>query len=73
MKCTFCNVPNVKFRGNASFDDLKAQLYNALRLFPSVNYTERLNLQDCPCHGSRFDSRGKVLRGPARVDVKEVQ
>lgn len=44
MKCNFCDVPNVKFRGNASFDDLKAQLYNALSLFPGVHYTERLNL-----------------------------
>lgn len=44
MKCTFCDVPNVKFRGNASFDDLKAQFYNALSLFPGVHYTERLNL-----------------------------
>jgi len=44
MKCTFCDVPNVKFRGNATFDDLKRQLYAAIGLFPSVKYTERLNL-----------------------------
>jgi len=44
MKCTFCDVPNVAWRGNATFDDLKAQLYNAIELFPDVRYTERLNL-----------------------------
>lgn len=44
MNCTFCDVPNVKFRGNASFDDLKAQMYNAIKMFPDVPYTERLNL-----------------------------
>jgi 23S rRNA (adenine2503-C2)-methyltransferase len=44
MRCTFCDVPNVKFRGNATFDDLKNQFYNAISLFPSVKYTERLNL-----------------------------
>lgn len=44
MKCTFCDVPNVKFRGNATFDDLKRQLYAAIGLFPDVQYTERLNL-----------------------------
>ena len=43
MKCTFCDVPNVKFRGNVSFDDLKSQLYEAISLF-DVNYTERLNI-----------------------------
>ncbi|MCA9366709.1 Fe-S-oxidoreductase [Candidatus Kaiserbacteria bacterium] len=44
MKCTFCDVPNVPFRGNATFDDLKQQLYSAISLFPGVKYTERLNL-----------------------------
>jgi 23S rRNA (adenine2503-C2)-methyltransferase len=44
MKCNFCDVPNVKFKGNASFDDLKAQLYNAIDKFPEVRYTERLNV-----------------------------
>ena len=44
MKCTFCDVPNVKFKGNATFTDLKYQLYSAINLFPSITYTERLNI-----------------------------
>ena len=44
MKCTFCDVPNVKFRGNASFQDLYDQFFNAISLFPHTKYTERLNL-----------------------------
>ncbi|MEW8048959.1 MAG: hypothetical protein AB2792_20075 [Candidatus Thiodiazotropha sp.] len=44
MKCNFCDVPNVKFRGNATLQDLRAQLYSAIRMFPSVTYTERLNI-----------------------------
>lgn len=44
QKCTFCDVPNIPFKGNASFDDLKKQLYEALSLFPNVRYTDRLNL-----------------------------
>lgn len=44
MRCTFCDVPNIPFRGNVTFDDMKAQLYNAIGLFPTVHYTERLNL-----------------------------
>jgi 23S rRNA (adenine2503-C2)-methyltransferase len=44
MKCTFCDVPNVPWNGNATYDDLKSQLYNAISLFPDVHYTERLNI-----------------------------
>ena len=44
MKCQFCDVPNIPFKGNASFDDLKKQFYEAIKLFPSVSYTDRLNI-----------------------------
>lgn len=44
QKCTFCDVPNIPFQGNASLEDLRTQFYNALSLFPTVGYTERLNL-----------------------------
>lgn len=42
--CKFCDVPNIKFRGNVSFDDLYLQLYKALSLFENVGYTDRLNI-----------------------------
>jgi len=28
---------------------------------------------DCPCHGSRFDRQGKVINGPANVDLTPVK
>lgn len=44
MKCNFCDVPNVKWRGNASLADLKHQFANALSMFPDVSYVERMNI-----------------------------
>lgn len=44
MACTFCDVPNLGFNGNATFEDLHAQLVNAIGMFPGQRYTERLNL-----------------------------
>ena len=44
MKCIFCDAPNIKFRGNATVDDLRHQLYKAIFLYPDVRYTERLNI-----------------------------
>ena len=44
MDCVFCDCPKIGFNGNASFDDMKQQLYNALCLYPDVNYAGRLNV-----------------------------
>jgi 23S rRNA (adenine2503-C2)-methyltransferase len=44
MHCRFCDVPNIKFKGNVSFGDLQKQLYSAIKLFPNVHYTDRLNI-----------------------------
>lgn len=55
MKCTFCDVPNIEFKGNASFEDLKQQLYKAVSLFPNVKYTERLNVHFARMGDSSFN------------------
>ena len=44
MKCNFCDVPKLKYKGNASEDDLRVQLQSARECFPEIKYTERLNL-----------------------------
>jgi glycine/D-amino acid oxidase-like deaminating enzyme/nitrite reductase/ring-hydroxylating ferredoxin subunit len=28
---------------------------------------------DCPCHGARYDINGKVLTGPAQVDLQQIE
>lgn len=44
QNCTFCSVPKIPFKGNATVDDLKKQFYSAISMFPDVKYTDRLNL-----------------------------
>ncbi len=44
MKCNFCDCPNIPFKGNVSFEDLKKQFYSALVVYPEVTYTDRLNI-----------------------------
>ena len=36
----------------------------------TVSFNKTSNRVECPCHGSVFDSLGKVLGGPASRDLK---
>ena len=36
-----------------------------------VEYRADVHQFVCPCHGARHDEDGKVVRGPARVDLKK--
>lgn len=44
QKCKFCEVPKIGFSGNATVNDMKGQLREALLLHPEVKYTKRLNI-----------------------------
>jgi glycine/D-amino acid oxidase-like deaminating enzyme/nitrite reductase/ring-hydroxylating ferredoxin subunit len=52
----------------------KLHAYNAvcphLKCIVEWNATEKTF--DCPCHGSRFTNRGKLVNGPANTDLEEV-
>jgi len=37
-----------------------------------LNFDQKKKEFHCPCHGSKFDSNGKRLAGPARTNMKQV-
>lgn len=44
MGCQFCDVPRVGKGTNCSLGDLQGQVLHALKLFPEVTYSNRLNI-----------------------------
>ncbi len=38
-----------------------------------VHWNEAESSWDCPCHGSRFDKHGKMINGPANVDLSPIK
>lgn len=44
MNCKFCDVPKVGAGINATYDDLKNQIFKSLSLHPEVTSTKRLNI-----------------------------
>lgn len=61
----------------AAYRDDKAKLHLLSPICPHTGYTVRWNPSevswDCPCHGSRFDIKGKLLNGPAMSDLKKIE
>jgi Rieske Fe-S protein len=39
----------------------------------TVKWNENLQIFECPCHQSVFSKYGKVLRSPAKKDLKQVK
>ena len=38
-----------------------------------VHWNNAESSWDCPCHGSRFDAKGKVLNGPAKTNLEKIE
>jgi nucleotide-binding universal stress UspA family protein/nitrite reductase/ring-hydroxylating ferredoxin subunit len=39
----------------------------------TVGWNDSATTWDCPCHGSRYDARGKVIQGPAQRDLDPIE
>jgi Rieske Fe-S protein len=39
----------------------------------TVGWNDSAKTWDCPCHGSRYDARGKVIQGPAQRDLDPIE
>ena len=63
MGCTFCDVPKVGRGRNASFEDMRDQIIQAVTLFPGVTNTRRLNV-----HLARM---GEPTFNPAIFDLAD--
>jgi len=79
----FDNIPNdsgITFRDGtqmmAAYKEASGNLVYISAVCPHlggiVNWNNAEKSWDCPCHGSRFDCKGKVIEGPAFTDLKKV-
>jgi glycine/D-amino acid oxidase-like deaminating enzyme/nitrite reductase/ring-hydroxylating ferredoxin subunit len=61
----------------AAYRDEKGELHETTAVCPHLGCIVQWNgsekTWDCPCHGSRFDKTGKVVNGPANVDLAPVR
>ncbi len=60
----------------AVYKDTDGKIYRFSALCPHlkcvVEWNKLEKTWDCPCHGSRFDAKGKVINGPALTDLKKI-
>src|SRR5690606_3145136 len=61
----------------AVYRDPSGQLHERSAACPHLGCVVHWNAAektwDCPCHGSRFDALGKVINGPANVDLEPLE
>jgi glycine/D-amino acid oxidase-like deaminating enzyme/nitrite reductase/ring-hydroxylating ferredoxin subunit len=61
----------------AVYRDAQGVLHELSAACPHLGCVVRWNRSektwDCPCHGSRFDARGKVVNGPANRDLASAE
>ena len=61
----------------AVYRDTNGKAYTLSAVCPHlgciVDWNDGEKSWDCPCHGSRFDPRGKVINGPANTDLEPVE
>lgn len=64
------------FNKIAVYKDENGELFRFSALCPHLKCVLHWNQVekswDCPCHGSRFDCKGKLLNGPAITDMKRL-
>src|SRR5205814_4153431 len=60
----------------AAYRDSRGVLHECSAICPHlgciVDWNPTEKTWDCPCHGSRFDPYGKVVNGPAIVELSPV-
>lgn len=60
----------------AVFKDAQGEISRCSALCPHLGCVVAWNSQaqtwDCPCHGSRFEAKGKVITGPATKDLSKM-
>jgi glycine/D-amino acid oxidase-like deaminating enzyme/nitrite reductase/ring-hydroxylating ferredoxin subunit len=61
----------------AVYKDNDGKVYKFSALCPHLKCVVEWNkvekTWDCPCHGSRFDAKGKVINGPALANLKTIE
>lgn len=70
-------ILNLGFKKIAIYKSSSGVLHAFSAICPHLGCVVQWNAEeksfDCPCHGSRFTGKGKVINGPAITDLKKVE
>ena len=70
-------IMNIGLGKTAVYKDTNGKIYKFSALCPHlkciIEWNDVEKTWDCPCHGSRFDSKGNVINGPALGNLKKAE